>query len=103
MKDPSFRIIQAMRARTRGILKGTDKSKKSFEYVGVPNIEFFWKHLEKLFKPGMTRENYGLWEVDHIKAVSTFDRTDPKQIEICFNYKNCQPMWSLENKKKGNK
>jgi hypothetical protein len=103
MKDPSFRIIQAMRARTRGILKGTDKSKRSFEYVGVPNIEFFWKHLEKLFKPGMTRENYGLWEVDHIKAVSTFDRTDPKQIEICFNYKNCQPMWSLENKRKGSK
>jgi hypothetical protein len=103
MKDPSFRVIQSIRARVRGILRSTHKSKSSFKYLGVPDIEFFWKHLEKLFKPGMTRENYGLWEVDHIKAVSTFDRTDPKQIQICFNYKNCQPMWSLENKKKGNK
>ena len=103
MMDPSFRIIQAIRARTKGVLKGTDKSKTSFEYLGVPNVEFFWRHLEKQFKPGMTRENYGLWEVDHIKAVSTFDRTDPKQLKICFNYKNCQPMWSLDNKIKGNK
>ena len=103
MKDPSFRIIQAIRARTRGVLRGTDKSKTSFEYLGIPNLEFFWKHLEKQFKPGMTRENYGLWEIDHIKAISTFDRTDPEQLKICFNYKNCQPMWSLDNKIKGNK
>jgi len=103
MKDPSFRVIQSIRARVRGILRGTHKSKASFKYLGVPNVEFFWKYLEKLFKPGMTRENYGLWEIDHIKAVSAFDRTNQKQIQICFNYKNCQPMWSLENKKKGNK
>ena len=103
MMDPSFRIIQAMRSRVRGILKGKDKSESSFKYLGIPNVEFFWNYLEKSFKPGMTRENYGLWEVDHIKAVSTFDRTDPEQIKICFNYKNCQPMWSLENKMKSNK
>jgi hypothetical protein len=103
MKDPSFRIIQAIRARTRGVLKGVDKSKRSFEYLGIPSVEFFWNHLEKQFKQGMTRENYGLWEVDHIKAISTFNIKDLKQIKICFNYKNCQPMWSLDNKIKGNK
>ena len=103
MKDPSFRLIQAIRARTRGVLKGTDKSKKSFEYLGIPNIEFFWNHLEKQFKPGMTRENHGLWHVDHILPCSSFDLTKPEEQAKCFHYTNLQPLWASENLAKGSK
>ena len=31
------------------------------ELIGM-SIENLWIHLEKSFKPGMTRENYGKWQ-----------------------------------------
>ena len=51
----------------------------------------------------MTWDNYGKWHVDHIKAVTKFDLTDPEQQKICFNYKNLQPMRGVENIRKSNK
>ena len=51
----------------------------------------------------MTRKNYGLWHVDHIKPCFSFDLTDPEQQKICFHYTNLQPLWALENIKKGKK
>jgi len=41
--------------------------------------------------------------VDHIKACSKFDLTDPAQQGECFHYTNLQPLWALDNIKKGNR
>ena len=55
----------------------------------------------------MSWDNYGEWHVDHIKSIDNFVKNhDFNDVEIqkeCFNYKNLQPMWALENIKKGNK
>ena len=51
----------------------------------------------------MTQKNYGEWHVDHIKPCASFDLTDPKQQEICFHYTNLQPLWAIDNIKKGSK
>ncbi len=101
MKNPYFRLMQSLRARIRMALKGTNKSKKTMNILNVPNIEFLWNHLEKQFKPGMTRENYGKWHIDHIIACAKFNLKDPKQQEKCFNYTNLQPLWAYENRSKG--
>ena len=101
MKDPYFRLMQSLRARIRMALKGTNKSKKTMHILGIPNIEFLWKHLEKKFQPGMTRENYGEWHIDHIKSCASFNLNDPKEQEICFHYENLQPLWAYDNKSKG--
>jgi hypothetical protein len=62
-------------------------------------------HLELLFEPGMSWNNYGNgsgnWNIDHIKAVSKFDKSTPSTIVNALS--NLQPMWALDNIKKGNK
>lgn len=54
----------------------------------------FKARMESLFKNGMTWENYGEWEVDHIVPLSKGGKHSPQ---------NLQPLWRLENKIKGSK
>lgn len=106
--DPDFKLRGSLRARVRAALKSnnTQKSFKTMELVGC-TINQLWIHLEKQFKPGMTRKNHGLganrWHVDHIIPVSKFDLTDPDQQRICFNFRNLQPLWQPDNFRKSNK
>ena len=101
--DPSFRLIRNLRRRTLYALKGRDKSANTMTLLGVTNIEFLWNHLEKSFKPGMTRKNHGKWHLDHIKPCVSFDLTKPSEQRECFHYTNLQPLWASENLAKGSK
>tara|TARA_B100001964_G_scaffold119411_1_gene132822 strand:- start:56 stop:667 length:612 start_codon:yes stop_codon:yes gene_type:complete len=78
------------------------RNSSTIKLVGCTK-EKFWKHLEKQFEVGMTKENYGRWHIDHIKPCASFDLTCPKQQLKCFNYKNLQPLWASENLSKGAK
>jgi hypothetical protein len=54
----------------------------------------------------MTWENYGEWEIDHITPVLyKQDGVKPTIEEVGrrLHYLNCQPMWKMENMKKGNR
>ena len=97
--DPNFRLICYARNRIGFFLKGR-KSKTTMELLGVSNLEFLWHHLEPQFQPGMTRENYGLWHVDHIIPCASFDFSNPEQQKKCFHYTNLQPLWASDNLKK---
>jgi|SRR6185369_1741015 len=57
------------------------------------------KHLESLFKPGMTWENRGFhgWHIDHIKPLAKFDLNNPDCQKRVFHYTNLQPLWKDEN------
>jgi hypothetical protein len=83
-------------------LKGRFKSKRTIELLGC-SIEEVWNHLESKFKSGMTKENHGLWHIDHIKPCASFDLTDPEQQAICFHYTNLQPLWAVDNRRKGSR
>ena len=100
--DPHFKLKQQLSHRIFTALKGKVKSKKTKDLLDC-SIEQLWIHLEKLFKPGMTRENYGKWHVDHIIPCASFDLTKPEEQAKCFHYTNLQPLWASENLAKGSK
>jgi len=97
-------MIAILRARLRKSLnsQSSKKSKRTLELVGC-SIRDIRQHLENQFKDGMSWENQGEWHIDHIKPCSLFDLTDPEQQKECFNYKNLQPLWAIDNIKKSNK
>jgi hypothetical protein len=84
------------------LLRGKIRAERSMELVGC-SIDDLWIHLEGTFKKGMTRNNYGLWHVDHCKPCASFDLNDPLQQKKCFHYSNLQALWAIDNLKKGSK
>lgn len=100
--DPLFRLTETLRARVRNAMKGQNKSQATMKLVGC-SPDALRSHLRDRFLPGMTWDNYGLfgWHVDHIRPCSSFDLSDPKEQEKCFNYSNLQPLWAKDNIKKG--
>lgn len=59
------------------------------------------KHIENLFLDGMTWDNYGQWEIDHVYPVSKFLPNTPMHIVNALS--NLQPLWWQENRSKSNK
>lgn len=102
--NPTAKLTVLLRGRLYKALKGKTKSASVLDLIGC-DINDFKQHLESLFKPGMTWENYGKkgWEVDHIKPCASFDLTHPEQQRACFNYMNLRPLWGEENRKKHSK
>ena len=100
--DPNFKLIKNMRTRIWFALKRKYKSKSTIKLLGC-SVEECWQHLESKFQPGMTRENHGLWHVDHIRPCALFDLKCPVQQLACFHYTNLQPLWAIDNIKKGAK
>jgi len=94
--------LTILRGRIYDVLRGHNKSNSTKNMLGC-TIEEFWIHLEKTFKPGMTRENHGLWHVDHIKPCASFDLTKPEEQAKCFHYTNLQALWAHENLSKKDK
>jgi hypothetical protein len=101
--DDTFRLLYYLRRRHYHILKSqkTNKINKTIELICC-TIEQYWSHLEKQFKDGMTRENYGkVWHVDHIIPLSFFDMSDPTEQKLAFHWANTQPLFAKENLEKG--
>jgi len=100
----NIRIADSLRSRIRLALKGNQKSGRTLDLLGC-SINVLKEHLELNFKPGMTWDNYGRdgWHIDHIKPLSKFDLCDKKQIKLACHYFNLQPLWAIENLRKGNR
>ncbi len=104
--DPAYHIKCCLRKRLCAYLKyyRGKKSAPTFELLGC-TIEEFVRHLESLFLPGMTWENYGKWRrgepmkwvMDHIRPCASFDLTRQEDQRACFHYTNIQPLWDLDN------
>jgi hypothetical protein len=96
-EEPEFRIHQSYRRRVRDFIIG--RTMRTHSLVGCSWSDFrLW--LESKFKPGMSWENYGEWEIDHIKPCASFDLKIKEQLHQCFHYSNTQPLWKSENAKK---
>ena len=98
-KDPLFRISMNMRIRLGNVIRAKNYTKRNHlhEVLGVTWSEFE-NYISLLFEEGMNWDNYGEWELDHIKPLATAVNGD--EIEKLFHYKNLQPLWKEDNRKK---
>lgn len=81
------RIRRNLRRRVAHALKGESKSDHTMALIGC-DIEFLKEYIANMFTEGMSWDNYGDWQLDHIRPCSSFDLSDPEQQKQCFNYQN---------------
>jgi len=92
------KLKKILRCRMTRALKGNYKSGSAVRDLGC-SIDFLKYHLESLFLPGMSWDNYGRcgWHIDHIKPLDSFDLSDPIQFKKACHYTNLQPLWAHDN------
>jgi hypothetical protein len=77
------------------------KSGRAWEKLVGYSLTQLVEHLEKLFNPGMSWENYGRggWHIDHIVplAAHNFDSTADIDFKRAWALSNLQPLWEAEN------
>ena len=91
--DIEFKLLKLTRTRLHHFLKGRHKAESTRAILGIDLTEYK-EYLEKQFTEGMSWENLGEWEIDHILPVSKGGS---------FHYTNTQPLWKVDNRIKSNK
>ena len=102
--DPQYAIRARMTCRIRCAMKRVraKKTEKTVDLVGC-SYDFLKKHIESKFKIGMSWDKPNSFHIDHIKPLSSFDLTDPKQLKSACHWTNLQPLTPIDNIKKGAK
>jgi len=102
--DLDFSLKLRLRRRMNAAFHAADAtaSASTIKLLGCKPSEFR-AHLEAQFSDGMSWDNYGEWEIDHVRPCASFDLTDPAQQAACFHYSNLQPLWKRVNRSKGAK
>lgn len=98
--DPMFNFEVCLRSRLASILKAkkTNKTARTKDLVGC-DFEELVSYIESRFKPGMSWENRSEWHIDHIIPLAVAETED--DLRRLFHYTNLQPLWAIENRRKG--
>jgi hypothetical protein len=97
------RLRLALSNRLRILLRrtGIPKTESVLDFIGC-ELSALKTHLESQFRDGMTWQNHGpVWHIDHKRPCARFNLADPEEQRACFNYTNLQPLFALENLRKG--
>ena len=100
--DLNYRIKYNLNVRLRKVLKRNSKRGKTIDMLGC-SIEQLKFYLKFRFLSGMSWDNYGKWEIDHVRPCASFDLSKPEEQCKCFHYTNLQPLWEKDNILKGSK
>lgn len=106
--DVNFRMMASIRTRIRNALNGAGKGGVSTAKLLGASIVEVRAHIEARFIEDMTWDNWGRgwggrreWHLDHVRPLASFDLTDPAQLALACHYTNLQPLWAIDNLKKG--
>ena len=104
--DPIYKLISNFRTAVYQVLKenNVDKNGHYFEILKYTPDELII-HLEEKFTDEMSWDNYGIWHVDHIRPISSFNIQEigDESFMECWSLNNLQPLWGDENIRKSNK
>jgi hypothetical protein len=98
--DEQYRIGVKVSGMTHRYLKGVGRRNEPL--IGC-SVQALRNHFESQFTDGMSWLNYGEWEIDHILPLTSFNLTNREEYLKCVHYTNLQPLWVMDNLKKGNK
>jgi hypothetical protein len=98
--DPLYRAVRNVRDRARKAFKdgAFSKTTESLLQCSLADLKI---HIESKFQDGMSWDNYGYtgWHVDHIIPLSSANSLE--ELEKLCHYTNLQPLWAIDNFKKG--
>ena len=103
-KRPMRNINGRMRSGIWASIKGR-KAGASWQVLVGYSVSQLCEHLESKFLPGMSWDNMGEWHIDHIRPLASFvyvTYTD-KDFLDAWALDNLQPLWALDNMRKGAK
>ena len=100
--DSLFKLTNNIRTRIKQSFRrnGFTKNSKTYQILGC-TFEEFKQHLQRQFTKGMNWNNTTEWHLDHIYPVSLAKDVD--ELIKLNHYTNFQPLWAVDNIKKGNK
>jgi hypothetical protein len=93
--DLGFKIRKNLRTRLKNAMRrgNTTANIKLHDNNIVFDMVIIKQQLESKFKPGMTWDNYGEWEIDHIDPLCSFDLSNIDEVRRSCSPINLQPIW----------
>lgn len=82
-------------------IKGNFKKSKKTEPLLCCSLETARNYIASQFKEGMSWDNHGEWEIDHVIPISY--AKNQEDAEMLCHYSNLQPLWWEENLSKKDK
>ena len=100
--DPVYALKQTFKSSLGNAISrmGYTKRNRSYKILGC-TWDFFKGYIEAKFQDGMSWDNRGEWELDHIVPVSSATTED--EVIKLNHYSNFQPLWKEQNREKGAK
>jgi hypothetical protein len=101
MSQPQMRLHSNVSRAIRAALKLNKAGRRWESLVGYSRADLV-AHLERQFVDGMSWENYGKWEIDHIRPRVSFAfmAAEDPQFRECWALANLQPLWMRDNRSK---
>lgn len=104
--NPQHKINRNIGRGMNHTLREGKKKGRHWELLVPYTLSQLTNHLEKLFTPEMSWDNYGsYWHIDHIfpKSKFNFICPDDEEFKKCWDLSNLQPLEKVANLKKHNK
>jgi len=104
----NYKICCISRTRLHHAVKGGFKAGSAVRDLGC-TIDEFKIYMTAKFYPHpvtgeeMTWDNLGRWHIDHIIPFASIDVTNREQLLPILHYTNLQPLWAIDNLRKGDK
>lgn len=105
--DPKLNTDKWISDQVRRALEGKKEGRRMRGgawqgHVGY-TIKELYAHVESLFEPGMSWDNFGEWHLDHVipKHYFRYGKMADEQFKACWSLANLHPMWAHKNIKKG--
>tara|TARA_B110001452_G_scaffold22194_1_gene17779 strand:- start:2628 stop:3368 length:741 start_codon:yes stop_codon:yes gene_type:complete len=97
--NASFNLNMRLCALFRYLLKNDAKESELLHLTDFDSVADVDDHFQKLFKDGMSFENYGMvWSVAHRIPRIYFNHDDPEDVRRCWSPKNMYPEAKTKNK-----